>query len=236
MLDIKTIRSQTEDVKRAVQVKGCDVDIDRILALDDRRRQLTHDSEQLRARRNELSRQIPKLSNEERGSVIAEVKQIKVEMSEMEGELGEVRTEYDALMLDVPQIPHPDAPVGMAEEDNVVLRHWGQPRKFDFEPLSHEELGERLALIDKARAVKFAGGRSYILRGAGALLELAVMRLALDIVLERGFTPILGPLMVNEVALMGTGFFPHGKEDVYHLAKDDKWLIGTSEVHLVAIQ
>jgi seryl-tRNA synthetase len=235
MLDIKTIRSQTEDVKRAVQVKGSDVDIDRLLAVDSRRRQLTQESEQFRARRNELSKQIPKLSNEERLGVIAEVKGLKTQLAALEEELGGVQTEYRALMLDVPQIPHPDAPVGVTEDDNVVLRHWGTPREFDFEPRSHEVLGELLGIIDKPRAAKFAGGRSYLLRGPGALLELAVLRLALDIVMARGFTPILGPLMVNEAALMGTGFFPHGKEEVYHLEKDDKWLIGTSEVHLVAM-
>lgn len=235
MLDIKVIRSRTEDVKRACQVKGSDVDIDRILELDARRRELVHESEGLRARRNSLSKSIPKLSGEERPGVIAEVKELKATLSEMETELGTVQEEYDALMLLVPQIPHKDAPIGMTEEDNVVLRNWGTPREFDFEPRDHEELGRMLDIIDKDRAVKFAGGRSYILRGAGAMLELAVMRLALDIVIERGFMPIRGPLMVNEVALMGTGFFPHGKEDVYHLEKDDKWLIGTSEVHLVAM-
>ena len=235
MLDIKVIRTRTEDVKRAVQVKGCDVDIDRILELDGQRRELTHESEQLRARRNSLSKDIPKLSKEERPGAIAEVKDIKERLSTMEADLSTVQEEYDALMLLVPIIPHKDSPIGMREEDNVVLRTWGTPREFDFEPRDHEDLGRLLNIIDKARAIAFAGGRSYILRGAGAMLDLAVMRLALDIVIERGFTPILGPLMVNEVALVGTGFFPHGKEDVYHLEKDDKWLIGTSEVQLVAM-
>ena len=235
MLDIKVIRTRTEDVKHAAQVKGCDVDIDRILALDTRRRELTHDSEQLRARRNALSKDIPTLSKADRPGAIDEVRQIKEQLGAMEPELATVQEEYDALMLLVPIIPHPGAPIGKGEEDNVVLRHWGTPREFDFEPRDHEDLGKLLGIIDKDRAVAFAGGRSYILRGAGAMLELAVMRLALDIVIERGFTPILGPLMVNEVALMGTGFFPQGKEDVYNLEKDDKWLIGTSEVQLVAM-
>jgi seryl-tRNA synthetase len=115
MLDIKTIRSRTGDVKRAVQVKGSDVDIDRLLAVDSRRRQLTQESEQFRARRNELSKQIPKLSNEERLGVIAEVKGLKTQLAALEEELGGVQTEYRALMLDVPQIPHPDAPVGVTE-------------------------------------------------------------------------------------------------------------------------
>jgi seryl-tRNA synthetase len=235
MLDIKVIRTRTEDVKRAAQVKGCHVDIDRILELDAQRRDFLHQSEQMRARRNSLSRSIPKLSNEERPGAIAEVKEIKTKLGTMETELAAVQAEYDDLMLLVPIIPHVDSPIGMTEDENVVLRTWGTPREFDFEPRDHEDLGKMLDIIDKDRAIAFAGGRSYILRGAGAMLDLAVMRLALDIVIERGFTPILGPLMVNEVALMGTGFFPHGKEDVYHLEKDDKWLIGTSEVQLVAM-
>jgi len=235
MLDIKTIRDRTADVIRACQTKGYPVDVDRILELDGRRRELLHASESRRAQRNTLSSQIPKLPNEEKKDAIAKVRGIKAELVEIEKELETVEGEVRGLMLALPQIPADDVPVGKSEEDNVVLRHEGTPRVFDFEPKGHEDLGELLQIIDKGRAAKFAGGRSYILRGGGAMLELAVMRLALDIVMERGFTPILGPLMVNAMALEGTGFFPGGMEDTYHLERDDKWLVGTSEVHLVAM-
>ncbi len=236
MLDIKTIRERTEDVKRGALNKGSDVDIDRILELDTRRRELLQSSEVLRQRRNEVSGAIQTMSSADRQAAIEEVRQIKVQLPTVEEALKVVEEEYRALMYKVPQIPADDAPVGKSEHDNVVLRHeGGQPRVFDFEPRDHEALGELLGILDKERAVKFAGARSYILRGAGALLELAVMRLAIDIVIERGFTPILGPLMVNYMALEGTGFFPAGEEDTYRLERDEKYLIGTSEVHLVAM-
>lgn len=235
MLDIKTIREETEDVRRAVRDKGADVDIDRILVLDQRRRELLSASESRRARRNELSSQIPKLPGEEKKAAIMEVRGIKEELKRLESELEEVAAEYRTLMLKVPQIPSKASPVGPDDSANVVLRTWGEPKSFDFEPRDHEELGYKLGILDKERAIKFAGGRAYILKGAGALLEMAVLRLAVDIVMERGFMPILGPLLVNYMALEGTGFFPHGEEDTYHLERDEKYLIGTSEVHLVAM-
>ena len=236
MLDIKFIRENVEEVKNAVINKAlAEVDIDRLLELDSKRRDLLHASEQMRARRNTLSSSIPKLSKEERPKVIAEVKTIKVSLKETEEALEQVKIEFNALMILVPMIPAPDVPVGRGEEDNVLVRTWGEKREFNFKPRDHEELGEMLGILDKPRAAKFAGGRSYLLMGAGAMLELAVMRLALDIVVADGFSPVLGPLIVNEMALEGSGFFPLGKEDTYHLERDDKWLIGTSEVHLVSI-
>ncbi len=237
MLDIKFIRENREAFVRAVQVKHLaeSVDIDELLKVDERRRSLIEKSESFRARRNELSSKIPKLSKEERPAVIAEVKGIKTEMAEAEAELETVKETFHKLMLMVPQLPGDDVPEGAGEDDNVLVRTWGEPRTFDFKPRDHEELGELLDIIDKPRAAKFAGARAYLLKGAGAMLEMAVLRLAMDVCVERGFTPVLGPLMVNAMALEGTGFFPFGAEDTYHVEKDDKWLIGTSEVHLVSV-
>lgn len=237
MLDIRDIRERPAAYRKAVEDKGLaeKIDIDRLLTLDGRRRELLQSTEGMRARRNERSSAIPKLGKEERQAAIEEVRELKARLASEEVELEQVQAEYDDLMLRVPTVPASDVPVGRTDADNVLLRTWGEPRQFDFQPRDHEELGELLDIIDKPRAVKFAGGRAYLLKGAGALLELAAMRLALDVVVERGFTPVLGPLMVNAVALQGTGFFPFGKEDVFHLEKDDKWLIGTSEVHLVSI-
>jgi len=135
----------------------------------------------------------------------------------------------------VPNVVLDEVPIGVTDADNKVLRIVGEPKKFDFEAKDHEELGVSLGILDKERAIKFAGARSYLLRGAGALLEMAVVRLAMDILVESGFELVLGPLMVNESAMEGTGFFPYGKEDTYHLTKDDKFLIGTSEVFLVSM-
>jgi seryl-tRNA synthetase len=235
MLDIKYIRENVETVKLAAKNKNFDVDIDRLVDLDERRRELMTETEQIRARRNEVASQIPKASNDDRPALIEEGRQLKAKLQELEPELDQVVQEYEKLLYMVPNVPLPEVPVGDGEEDNEVLRHVGEPPEFDFEPRDHEELGELLGIIDKENAIKFAGARSYLLRGPGALLELAVMRFALDLLMDEGFEPILGPLMVNEEAMAGTGFFPYGKEDTYHLERDDKYLVGTSEVFLVSI-
>lgn len=235
MLDIKFIRENVETVKEAARNKRFDVDIDRLVELDETRRELMTETEQIRARRNEVAAQIPKASNEDRPALIEEGRELKESLQELEPKLDEVVEEYERLLFMVPNVPLPEVPVGEGEEDNEVLRHVGEVPEFDFEPRDHEELGELLGIIDKESAIKFAGARSYLLRGPGALLELAVLRFALDLLIEDGFEPILGPLMVNEEAMRGSGFFPYGKEDTYHLHRDDKYLVGTSEVFLVSI-
>ena len=235
MLDIKFIRENAEAVKKAARDKRFDVDIDRLLVLDERRRELLHESNTVRARRNEVADQIPKAGNDERPALIEEGRALKERVQSLEDELSAVVGEYDALLLMVPNIPLAEVPVGESDADNEVVRYVGERRKFDFDPRDHEELGELLGILDKERAIKFAGARSYLLRGAGALLEMAVTRLAMDILVEDGFEPVLGPLMVNESAMTGTGFFPYGREDTYYLERDDKWLIGTGEVFLVSL-
>lgn len=235
MLDIKYIRENVEAVKQAAKNKRFDVDIDRLVRLDVERRDLMTQAERARARRNEVAAAIPKATADERAPLIEEGRELKDLVTAVEARLAEIKDDYDHLLLMVPNVPLDEVPVGVGEEDNVELRKWGTPREFDFEPRDHEALGEHLGIIDKASAIKFAGARSYLLRGAGALLELAVMRYAIDLLGRDGFEPILGPLMVNEDALEGTGFFPYGREDTYHLDKDDKFLVGTSEVFLVSM-
>ena len=235
MMDINYIRDHADVVKKAAQDKNFEVDIDRLLVLDEERRTLIQETEKIRARRNEVADAIPKADNDARPALIEEGRELKSSLGEKEEKLAAVQGEYDDLLLMVPNVPSPEAPVGDDEEDNKVLRHVGEPREFDFEPKSHEDLGEYLDIIDKERAIRMAGSRAYTLKGAGALLEFAVMRLAMDIMVEEGFTPIVGPLAVNREALVGTGFFPYGEEDTYRLERDDKYLVGTSEVFLVSL-
>ncbi len=235
MLDINFIRDNVDQVKKGAKDKRFDVDIDRLIELDDQRRELIQENEAVRARRNEVASSIPRASNEERPALIEEGRELKERVQQLDDELAEVKEQYDHLLLMVPNVALPEVPVGETDEDNVEVRTYKEPTEFDFEPRDHEELGEILDIIDKERAVKFAGSRAYLLKGAGALLEMAVMRLAMDIMVEQGFEPVLGPVMVNESALTGTGFFPYGREDTYHLERDDKWLVGTSEVYLVSI-
>lgn len=235
MLDIKYIRDNAEAVKQAARNKNFDVDIDGLIEADQRRRDIQFESEQLRARRNELSGLIPKAAKEDRQPLIDEGKQIREQIQTLEEELSQVQERYQQLLLMVPNVPLDEVPVGPDESANVVLRHVGTAREFDFTPRDHEELGTMLGILDKERGIKVGGARSYVLRGAGAMLEMAIIRLAQDILFERNYELILGPVMVNEAAMIGTGFFPYGREDTYHLDKDDKFLIGTSEVVLVSL-
>lgn len=235
MLDIRFIRENAEKVQQAARDKNFDVDIQELLALDTRRRDIQYETEQLRARRNELSSLIPKAAAEDRPALIEEGKGVRDKIQNLEEELTAVKSDYDAMMLRVPGVPLDEVPIGAGDEDNEILRHEGTIRDFDFEPRDHEELGKLLGIIDKERGIKVGGARSYLLRGPGALLEMAVVRLAMDILTERNYEFILGPVMVNESALVGSGFFPYGQEDTYHLERDDKYLIGTSEVVLVSL-
>ncbi len=235
MMDINFVREHADEVKEAAQKKGFDVDIDELLHLDEQRRDLIQKTDSIRARRNEVADQIPQADDDERGELIDEGRQLKEELSELDEQLNEVKQKYQQQLLMVPNIPLEQVPVGEDEEDNEVLRYVGEKRDFDFEPKSHEELGKKLDIIDKERAIRMAGSRAFTLKGAGALLEFAVMRLAMDIMVDRGFTPVVGPLMVNREAMVGTGFFPYGEEDTYELPRDDKYLVGTSEVFLVSL-
>lgn len=235
MLDINFIRENAQKVQKGADDKGFEVDIAHLIALDDRRRELIQQNEAVRARRNEVAQSIPKAAAEERPALIEEGKELKDKLSALDQSLAEVKEEYERLILMVPNVALEEVPLGKTDQDNVEIRRYGTPTEFDFEPRDHEELGTLLDIIDKPRAIKFAGARAYLLKGAGAMLEMAVMRLAMDIMAEQGFTPVIGPVMVNKNAMVGSGFFPYGKEDTYQLERDDKWLVGTSEVYLVSI-
>jgi len=234
MLDIDFIRQNADEVKRAAEVKGFDVDIDELLEVDEHRCELIHRADRIRERRNEVADQIPQASDDDRPELIAEGKELKEEVRQVEEELSDVEDRFESLMLRVPNVPLSDVPVGEEEKDNEVVRTYGEPPSFDFEASDHEELGTELDIIDKERAIKFAGSRSYLLKGDGARLEMAVMRLAIDMLMEEGFEPLLGPVMVNEDAMRGTGWFPYQRDSAYHIEKDDKYLAGTSEVYLIS--
>lgn len=235
MLDLKFIRNNPDVVREAVRVKKFSVDIDRLLELDAQKRQLQQDIEDLRRERNTLSNQVRKASNEERPAIIAASREVGQKLSAAEKGLGPVSAELDDLLARVPGIPEPEVPVGDGEEDNVVLRHWGTPREYDFEPKSHIELLKLHDMVDFERPPRFAGSRAVALKGDAVLLEQAVLRYALDICNADGFTPVSPPVLVHERAMFGTSFFPLGREDAYHMEKDDLFLVGTSEVSLVSL-
>jgi seryl-tRNA synthetase len=235
MLDIQFIRSSADQVRAAIRDKGLDLSLDDLLAADKQRRESTTLLEQRRARKNELSSLIPKATKEERPKLVDEAKQVRTEIEELEAKLADVQKTYQDLMLRVPSLPRPEVPVGKGEADNVEVKRVGVPRHFDFAPKDHVELMTSLGLVDWDGPRRFAGGRSYALVGDGALLELSLMRLAVDELLARGMTLVVPPVMVKERAMTGTGYFPLGRDEAYSIPADELYLIGTSEVALVSL-
>lgn len=234
MLDIAVIRSNPEAIKEGIRKKRMNVDLDELLALDDELRKIRTEVEGLRADRNRLSKDIPKLKGQEKDQAVGQVKNIRAVLSEKEPLLKQTEERFDRLMLLVPNPPLPEVPEGESDDDNVQVRAFGEPTKFDFQPKDHLELAEALDIVDMPRAVKFAGARMYVLKNEGALLEFALFRFALDLLVSRGFQPMIVPQLVRRDAMVGTGFFPLGEEDTFYVEKDDLYLIGTSEVALVS--
>ncbi|HEY5145585.1 MAG TPA: aminoacyl--tRNA ligase-related protein, partial [Polyangiaceae bacterium] len=235
MLDIQFIRQNADQVRAAIKNKGFTLDLDELLEADRARREATTALELKRARKNELSAAIPKATKDERPKLVEEAKAIRTELEDLEPKLGEIQKRYQDLMLRVPSLPRPEVPVGKGEEDNVEIRRVGEPRKFDFTPKDHLELMTTLGMVEFDGPRRFAGQRSYALVGDGALLEMAVLRLAVDTLVERGLKLVSPPVMVRERAMVGTGFFPLGREEAYSIPADEVFLIGTSEVPLVSM-
>ena len=242
MIDLKDLRENPDKYRRGAQLKGVSVDVDAILSLDERRRSHLQAFERARAEQNQASTQIGKLRDPaEKQAAIARVSTLKEQVKTEDEQAKALDAELTPLLLTVPQPPDDDVPVGADASQNVVVRHWGEPRKFDFKPLGHTELGEKLDLFDFRRGTTIAGTRSYFLKGAGADLHNAVLRLALDLMTrEHGFTAMTVPVMVREGAMRGTGFFPAGREQAYRVgepgeaAEDVRFLTGTAEVSLTA--
>jgi seryl-tRNA synthetase len=235
MLDIAFIRQNPDVVRSAIKNKRLDTDVDQLLTVDRERRELIVELDQKRSRKNQLAQLIAKAGKDERAALVDEAKGVRTAIEALEPRLAEVSRRFDDLMLRIPSIPRPEVPIGAGEEDNVEVRRVGEPRAFGFTPKDHTALMTDLGLVAWDGPRKFAGGRSYALTGLGALLELAVTRLAIDVLVERGLQPVLPPVLVRESALTGTGFFPLGREEAYALPADDLFLVGTSEVPLVSL-
>ena len=234
MLDIRFIREQPDLVQAGARKKHIDVDVRELLAVDEQRRRLLGRVEELKAQRNRMSKEIAALEGESRQAAIAAMKEVAAESRGLEGSLRDAQAAYEALMLRVPNVPADEVPEGETDADNVVVKTWGELPQFDFTPLDHVELGERLDIIDIPRAVKLAGARTYFLKNAGALLEQAVLQFALHHMVRKGFAPFLVPHLVKDDPMVGTAYFPVGREQTYRLPEDGLNLIGTAEVPLTA--
>lgn len=234
MLDIKFIRENPEIIKKTAKEKLVEIDVDRLLEVDKLVKENLTEVEILRAERNKLSNEISKLQGEEKQLKVEKVRELKEKISEIEAVLHPLQEEYDDLMLRVPAPTLEEVPVGESDADNVEIRKVGEIRKFDFTPKSHYELGEELDLMDFSHASKIAGSRTYYLKNEAALLEMAVCRFVIDKLIKKGFTLMTVPVMVKDIAMRGTGYFPIGKEQAYEIGEDGLYLVGTSEVSLVS--
>lgn len=233
MLPIKYIRSETELVKASLSNRNIDFDMDKLLTLDDRRRNILAELEALRGRRNQVSKEIGKLKKEggDAAHLFEEMKGAGARAKELEEELKAVEPELNAMIDLIPNIPHESVPVGNSEDENLEVRTWGEPREFDFEPLPHWEIGENLDIMDFERAAKITGARFVVLKGAGAKLERALTQFMLDLhTEEHGYTEILPPFMTNSRAMRGTGQLPKFEDDLFKIRGTDYYLVPTAEV------
>ena len=236
MLDIKLIRDNPQLVRQALEKRGYSPDsikaLDRIIEIDSRYRSLLRQTEELRAKHNEASKQLSR-SKEKPPELIAQMRQLGDQITSLQQQTKEAKTELDSLLLELPNIPHPSVAVGRGAADNVVVRTWGKPKEFPFKPLPHWELGEKLGMIDFQRGVKLSGTRFYVLKGLGARLQRALISFMLDVhVSEHGYKEIYPPFMVKRECMVGSGNLPKFGDNLYHDEQDDFWFIPTAEVPL----
>jgi seryl-tRNA synthetase len=236
MLDRRFIRENPEAVKAAVRVKGIDVDIDELLSLDKSSRELQRELDDAQAQRKSFAKEFAKADEETRARLRAQHDEQDRHLKEVREQLKVVNEKLQGLLLLTPMIPWEGAPVGPDESANAVIRTWGEPPKFDFEPLDHVELLEKRGWAEFARARKVAGERAYALTGDMVMLERALLSYALDYLVSKESTVISVPALVREEALVGTGQFPAHREETYTMPADDLYLAGTSEVALVGLR
>jgi seryl-tRNA synthetase len=239
MLDLKAIRSEPERFKQALARRGAAERVDELLALDARRRRLLPEVESAQAERKTLSKQVGERKqageDAEAERLMATVQVLKERIESGKGELEEVDDKLGELALSLPNVPDPDAPEGMTEDDAVVLREVGERPEFDFEPRDHLEIGTDLDLIDMEAGARLSGSRFAYLKGDLVMLELALVRFAIETVRSEGHEPVVPPVLVREEALEGTGFLPGDRDQIYEIPKDELFLTGTSEVALAGL-
>jgi seryl-tRNA synthetase len=236
MLDLKRIRNNPEEIKKALTNRGEDFDlstIDKIVAIDERRREILVEVENLKNKRNKESGEIAKLkrSGEDTEGLMADMKKLSDDIKALDVEVSKIDEELEYIMMRIPNIPNPSVPEGKSDEDNVEIRKWGEPRQFDFENKPHWDLGTNLDILDFERAGKVVGSRFVFYKGLGARLERSVISFFLDLHTEKhGYTEILPPYMVNRTSMTGTGQLPKFEEDAFKVENNGTFLIPTAEV------
>lgn len=233
MLDIKRIRKDPELVKTQLAKRHGDFGIDDVLALDEKRRNILVKVEEMKAKQNQVSKEIPKMKKEgkDASQLLKEMKELSEEVKKLDGEVKEIDNELKNALLRIPNIPNEKVSVGKTDEDNVEVRKWGEPTKFDFEPKAHWDLGVNLDIFDFERASKITGARFTVFKDKGALLERALINFMLDLhTVDQDYTEIAPPFMVNRDSMTGTGQLPKFEIDAFSIPSKDYFLVPTAEV------
>ena len=234
MLDLKFIRENAEAVEENCKNRGVDADVGIVIELADRRSALIQELNELKQRQNQMAKSIGKERDEEaRGRLIEESRAMKDRLPSKEAELREVEERLRDEQVKIPNMTHPDSPIGKDDTENVEIRRWGEIPDFPFEPRDHVEIGERLGIIDFDAGAKTTGSKFYFLRGDAVLLELGLIRYALDIIMQSGYQPTITPDLARDQMLVGTGFIPRGPEtQIYSVEDSDLSMIATAEITL----
>ena len=235
MLDVKALREDPEPFRSALARRDLADRVDDLLAADERRRSLTTRVEELRAEQNRASKAIGAAQGEDKRALIEQVSKVSAELKELEPKLADTEAELAALLAATPNLPHESAPDGFTEEDAVeIRRNHEEPPSFDFEVRDHAALGELLGVLDSDRGARTSGSRFVYVLGDLVLVQFALMRNAMDILVDEGFVPVIPPVLVREEAMYGTGFLPSDEANIYRTHEDELYLVGTAEVPLAA--
>ena len=235
MLDILRIRKDFDEVKELLKLRGKDFDLEKIIELDDKRKEILTVSEKLRHEQKEESKKIPKLKKEGKDAshLIDKMGELSQKVKDMNSEVKEIEDEIERLLLEIPNTPKSSTPKGETDEDNILIKKEGEPTEFNFEQKAHWDLGEDLDIIDFERASKLSGSRFSVMKNLGARLERAVLNFMLELhTTEHGYEEIVPPFLVNRDAMIGTGQLPKFENDMFHVPSKDLFLIPTAEVPL----
>ncbi|MCX7840529.1 MAG: serine--tRNA ligase, partial [Anaerolineae bacterium] len=237
MFDLRLIREQPDRVREMLRARGDDVTrVDAILTTDEERRTTLAQLEALRNQRNTLSKEIGRMQDDAaREAKKAQVREINVQIDGLEARVNEIETRLNDLLAVMPNLPADDVPLGKDENDNVIVKTIGQPREFDFTPVPHWDLGPALGIIDFERGIKLAGSRFYVLNGAGARLQRALIQWMLDVHLAQGYREVYLPFMVKEQIVFGAGQLPKFRDNLYHDVERDAWMVPTAEIPLTGL-
>ena len=238
MLDIRRIRKEPEKVKKALDKRHGNFPIDKVLELDKKRRNILTQVEEMKAKQNSVSKEIPKLKKEGKDteSLLAELKELSAKIKDLDVDVKEIDIQLKDHLLNIPNTPHESVVEGETDEDNVEVRRWKEPTQFDFEPKAHWDIGADLDILDFERASKLTGARFTLFKGAGALLERALINFMIDLhVVDHGYVEMGTPFMVNRDSMIGTGQLPKFEEDMFHIPSKDYFLVPTAEVPLTNI-